>query len=99
MSEDKLFCDPKLTLPDLARKSGLSVHQLSELLNRELEIGFNSWINQFRIEMAKELLIKRPDLNVFEICLETGFNSKSAFNTAFRNSTGYTSGIIEKDLE
>jgi AraC-like DNA-binding protein len=53
-------------------------------------MSFYDLINQQRIESAKAALTNSPDKAVLEIALEAGFNSKSTFNTAFRQHAGTT---------
>lgn len=53
---------------------------------------FFDFVNEYRIEKAKELLThpERKEYTVLEILYEVGFNSKSSFNTAFKKRTGLT---------
>jgi len=58
MKEKKAYLQEDLTLPRLAKITGLKTHQLSEILNRELNSNFNAYVNAYRIEDAKKLLKK-----------------------------------------
>jgi len=92
IKKDKPYIDNELKLQDIASYLGLPPYQLSQVINTELKTNFYSLINKYRIEEARRLLID-PDkqhLNILEIALETGFNSKSAFNTAFKKNTTMT---------
>ncbi|MCP4625395.1 MAG: helix-turn-helix transcriptional regulator [bacterium] len=92
INKDKPYINNELKLQDIASYLGLPPYQLSQVINTELKTNFYSLINKYRIEEAKRLLID-PDkqhLNILEIAFETGFNSKSAFNTAFKKSTTMT---------
>jgi len=92
IKKDKPYADNELKLQDIASYLGLPPYQLSQVINTELKTNFYSLINKYRIEEAKRLLID-PDkqhLNILEIAFETGFNSKSAFNTAFKKNTTIT---------
>jgi len=90
MEEEKVFLDPDLTLKKLAQKLNIHYNHLSRIINEKYGESFNSYINRHRIEEAKNRLCDPAfaDKNILEIMLETGFYSKSTFNTAFRKFTG-----------
>ncbi len=90
MERDKLYRDEKLTLADLADELALSTHQVSELINQELEKNFSAFVNDYRIKEACELLKKEPDRSVLDIAFEVGFGTKSSFHRAFQKHTGRT---------
>ncbi|MBL8021300.1 MAG: helix-turn-helix transcriptional regulator [Leptospirales bacterium] len=83
----ELYAHENLTLSALARQMELTPHQLSELINREFQMGFFSFVNSFRIKAARELLV-RTEKSVLEIAFEVGFNNKSSFNEAFLKFAG-----------
>ena len=85
-----LYRRPDCSLNDLARRMGLTRHQVSELLNERMGINFSTFINRFRVEEARGLLESRPELTVLAVALEVGFGNKTSFNEAFRKSTGRT---------
>jgi len=92
IKKDKPYADNELKLQDIASYLGLPPYQLSQVINTELKTNFYSLINKYRIEEAKRLLIdpNKQHLNILEIAFETGFNSKSAFNTAFKKNSTMT---------
>lgn len=92
VKEQQLFLDPELTLSGCAHRLDLSVKELSFLLNRYLNENFNEYINRFRIEKAKELLIQYPNRTVQEIMYDSGFNSKAVFYAAFKKQTNLSPG-------
>ncbi|HEY1405828.1 MAG TPA: helix-turn-helix domain-containing protein [Spirochaetota bacterium] len=53
-----------------------------------MRMNFRSYLNSFRIDEARSMLIEKPELSVLEIAYATGFNSKSSFNELFIKSTG-----------
>lgn len=83
MTQEKVFHEPDLTLSKLAVLAGLSVHQLSEFINTRFNINFSGYVNQFRVEEAKKLLIQNPEQNIMQIAYQVGFNSTSAFHRYF----------------
>ncbi len=92
MQDEKLYTDQELSLPLLAEKLNLSLHELSWLLNKEIGKNFYQYINQFRVEQAKQLL-QSPShlhLSILAIGFDAGFNSKTTFNSTFKKMVGMT---------
>lgn len=88
--EERLYIDEDLSLDKLARRLHLSTHQMSEFLNRRLGVSYAEFVNRYRVAEACRLLRERPDLSLIDICFESGFRSKGAFHTVFRQMTGTT---------
>lgn len=88
MNTDKIWNNDDLTLKSTASMLKITQHQLSQLLNERLSMNFNGYVNSFRIEEAKKLLINSPDKTVLFIAYEVGFNSKSSFYESFTRLTG-----------
>ncbi|MEK9726486.1 MAG: helix-turn-helix domain-containing protein, partial [Candidatus Margulisiibacteriota bacterium] len=92
MNTEKIYIEPQLNLKQLAEQINLTPHQLSELLNHEIGQNFNTYLMQFRVKAAIKLLKKEPDKTILGIALSVGFNSNSAFYSAFRKITGKSPG-------
>jgi AraC-like DNA-binding protein len=90
MTIDKLYLDDSLSLPRLASHLDISVHKLSRLLNEGIGQNFFQFVNSYRVEEAKNLLLNddSKQLNMLGIAFEAGFNSKSTFNLAFKKTLG-----------
>jgi AraC-like DNA-binding protein len=91
MDTGKLFLDPSVTLTSIAQHLDVAPCSLSQVINESCGQNFRDFINSYRIKESKRLLIQ-PDqhLNILGIALDAGFNSKSAFNTAFKKLAGMT---------
>lgn len=85
--ETQIYLNPDLTLNLLARKTGIPARQVSGAINTLGQCNLSQWINGFRIERAKELLLS-TSLPVTDIMLESGFITKSNFNREFQRVTG-----------
>lgn len=86
----ELFLDSKITLDKMATELNVPKHTLSQYLNEKLEQSFSTFINDLRIEKAKEYICTEANLSIEGIAYESGFNSKSTFYTAFKKKTGIT---------
>jgi AraC-like DNA-binding protein len=90
MSTEKPFLNPTLGLPDLAAGLKVTSHELSYLVNEGFGENFYQFVNRYRVEEAKRLLHSKghQHLNMLGIAYESGFNSKTTFNTTFKKLTG-----------
>jgi len=90
MSEKKMYTDANLKLNDVARELKILPHYLSQFLNDNLKQSFSMFVNEYRIEEAKKLLVTKNTYTTEAIGYECGFNSKSTFFTTFKKITGST---------
>lgn len=90
MVNQGLFKDANLKLSSLASELNIQPHRLSQLINDNLEKNFTLFLNEYRIEHAKGLIVSDSHLKLESIGYECGFNSKSTFYTAFKKITGMT---------
>lgn len=90
VTENKLYKNPNLTMPALAKKLHIRPQLLSQLLNDNLNKSFSNFINEYRIEEAKRMLSEDASLKIEVIAEQCGFNSNSAFYNAFKKVTNTT---------
>jgi AraC-like DNA-binding protein len=92
MSQYKPYLNPELNLNTLAEALKIHPKTLSQAINQILGRNFSEYINSYRIEEAKLLLQNNTDshITIMEVMYDVGFNSRSVFNTAFKNKTGVT---------
>jgi AraC-like DNA-binding protein len=88
MTDEKLYEDMDLRIGDVASQLMISTHQLSQLINERNKTDFRNFVNRFRIEDAKKILIEEMDRSIISICFQVGFNSKAAFNKTFKKMVG-----------
>jgi AraC-like DNA-binding protein len=96
MTRGKAYQDESLSLASLARAVGVSGHQLSELINTRLGIGFSRYIRECRVKAAKALLISAPARSILSIGMDVGFRSQSTFYAAFKEVTGQSPGDFRR---
>ena len=99
MVAQKPFKKPQLHLASLATELQLPQRKLSNLINEKSGLNFNQFINKYRIEEAKLLLLdeKFTHLNMLGIAYEVGFNSKATFYATFKQFTGTTPTKFQKE--
>ena len=86
------YMSAELTIIDLAEKLKEHPKRISTAINTILNKNFNTYINQHRIKKAERLLKNKSaeNFSIEGIGKEVGFNSKSAFYSAFKKMTGMT---------
>lgn len=92
MQTQKPYLDPSLTIEELSDQLALPSWQLSQVINERFNHNFYNFVNQYRVEEVKNKFTD-PNLKkktVLEILYDTGFNSKSTFNSVFKKYTGMT---------
>jgi AraC-like DNA-binding protein len=100
MVDEKQFRNDNLTLKSLSESLHVSPQVLSQVINQKSAMNFNSFVNAFRIEESKRLLLLEGFKNqtIAAIAYEVGFNSISSFNTAFKKQTGETPMAYRQQL-
>ncbi len=85
------YLDSELNLIRLAEMLSVSTHHLSYVINTGFQKNFFQYVNEFRVEYAQKLLKdSQSKLSILGIAYESGFNSKTSFNTTFKKITGQT---------
>jgi len=99
MIAEKPYLDGELTLPKLARVIGISPNHLSQAINENLNQSFLDYINSYRVAEAKCRLLDPAygHYSILAIAEEVGFNSKPAFNAAFKKFAGKSPSDFRKN--
>lgn len=98
MLKNEPYLDCDLNLSNLAKQLNITPHQLSYVINSGFNENFYGYINKFRVEKSKRLLMddKANKFSMLGIAFESGFNSKTSFNTTFKKITGKTPSEFKK---
>jgi len=88
----KPYLDRELTIYDLSNQLKISRHTLSEVINEHMGMNFYNLVNEYRVKEVKERMKddEYKHLTILAIAYDSGFNSKSSFNTIFKEKTGQT---------
>jgi AraC-like DNA-binding protein len=100
MEEKKPYLDPELSLSTLSKAIGVNRNQLSQLINEGTGENFYDFVNKYRVEEVKRLMIdpQKQNYNLLGLALEAGFKSKSTFNLIFKRFTGLTPTEYKKNI-
>ena len=90
--EDKLFLESNINLERFAEQIGLKPRDISAILKMHYQSNFFEFINRYRVEEAKRLLLspELKDETILEIIYKSGFNSPSAFHRFFKRMVDMT---------
>lgn len=90
--EDKLYLESNINLERFAEQISLKPRDVSAILKMHYQSNFFEFINRYRVEEAKRLLVapEFKDETILEIIYKSGFNSPSAFHRFFKRMVGIT---------
>jgi len=92
MQQQQPYLETGLKISELAAMLDVSVNHLSETFNGYAQRSFYDYINEYRVNEARQLLIA-PNMrrySVTDIGYQVGFSSSSTFYTHFKKLTGMT---------
>lgn len=92
MSEEAPYTNPDVSLRTLAKALEINPNKLSYVLNAYYHQNFNEFINNLRLQRFKDLALKPENghITLLGLAYDSGFNSKTVFNTFFKKIEGIT---------
>jgi AraC-like DNA-binding protein len=104
LAEEKPFLRQKYSLKALATDVNIPLHYLSAFINHYHKMHFNDFINGYRVNHSKEMMINGEcDHKTLEaISFESGFSNRNTFTSAFKKETGQSPSeflrVVRKNL-
>jgi AraC-like DNA-binding protein len=101
METKQPYLNQEFTLENMSEDISILRTHISQVINEEHKMNFREYINMYRIKESIRLLEEdnqENDLNINQIFYESGFNSKSVFNTAFKKHTNLTPSEYRKKV-
>ncbi|MGB5821376.1 MAG: helix-turn-helix domain-containing protein [Saonia sp.] len=101
MNEQKPYLDENLTLSSLSDRFQVSDKKLSTLLNQHMNTSFYDYVNRFRVEEVKKMILDTANekYTLLAIAYDCGFKSKSSFNRIFKKETGISPKDYRKKVQ
>lgn len=92
LEQHEPYCNPQLSLADLAQALETNSKYLSAVINEHCGCNFFSLINSRRVAKVQQLMNNEAyrGYSLLGLAQTAGFNSKSAFIAAFKRHTGLT---------
>jgi AraC-like DNA-binding protein len=94
MKSEKPYLDQDLNIFTLAKRLNTNSKYLSQVINQEFNKSFVHFVNEYRIEEAKKILVRNSNYTIEAQSQMVGFKSKSSFNIAFKRHTGITPSLF-----
>ncbi|SIS43104.1 transcriptional regulator, AraC family [Zobellia uliginosa] len=100
MLSEEPYLNPDLTLRDLAQMMEIPPNYLSQLLNEGFDKNFSEFVNSYRLETFKSKAAdaSQRHLTILALAYDSGFNSKTVFNTYFKKTMKVTPKTYWKQL-
>lgn len=91
-AEEKIYRDSSLDRNKVAEILGISPSYVSLIINSITGENFSSYINRYRVEDVKVLILDKDfeNYSLLAIGLECGFSSKTTYYNSFKKITGMT---------
>jgi AraC-like DNA-binding protein len=92
IKSEKIFLDPNLTIKQFAERLEMNLTEASKLINQYYHKNFNEFINDYRIEEARQILADNDQVSktLSHVAQDAGFKSESNFYFLFKKITGNT---------
>ncbi|MGB3751119.1 MAG: helix-turn-helix domain-containing protein [Arcobacteraceae bacterium] len=90
MKNEKLFLNPKLTISELSHSLSVSTNHLSQIINQYEQVNFHDFVNKYRVEEFIQNAQNNKSFSLLGHAYDSGFNSKSTFNSVFKKIKSVT---------
>ena len=87
MEEQRPYLDSDLKQADVATALGVRLDEVSRCIN-SYAFNFSQFVNGYRIEYAKQLMLRKPGIKMTQVAIESGFSSDRTFYRAFNTIVG-----------
>jgi len=92
METEKPYLNRDLSIQDLSEITGIPRHHITQVLNEKHGRNFFTFINEYRVSevISRFKDPKNNNFTILAIAYDSGFNSKTTFNSIFKTITGIT---------
>ena len=89
MEEQRPYLDSNMKQADVATALGVRLDEVSRCIN-SYAFNFSQFVNGYRIEYAKQLMLQKPGIKMTQVAIESGFSNDTNFFRTFKNIVGMT---------
>ena len=90
METQKLYLNSELKLNDVADALNTNRNLISNCINSQRGCSFSQFVSTYRVEHAKDLIRRQPDIKILEVWTQSGFSTEGSFFRTFKAFTGMT---------
>lgn len=87
MEEQRPYLDSDLKQADMATALGVRLDEVSRCINSNA-FNFSQFVNGYRIEYAKQLMLQKPGIKMTQVAIESGFSNETSFYRTFKAIVG-----------
>ena len=87
MEEQRPYLDSDLKQADVATALGVRLDEVSRCINSNA-FNFSQFVNGYRIEYAKQLMLRKPGIKMTQVAIESGFSNETTFFRTFKTIVG-----------
>lgn len=86
------YYDSNLGVQMIADEFGLSLPYLSRIFKENMRVGLLNYINQYRVDKAKQILAEEEGINLSDLAQRVGYASSQTLIRIFKRHDGVTPG-------
>lgn len=90
MEDQHIYLQQGLKVSDIASALGTNSRYISDCIRVERGCSLTQFVNEFRVEHAKRLMIEHPEKKMSAVAMESGFSNDKALARCFKELTDLT---------
>lgn len=97
-NEEHIYLESELKIDAISKALDVTTHRISQTINTMTSNPFYDYVNAFRVDHLKQLLINNDNqkYTILALGIESGFNSKATLNRVFKQHVGVTPKAFQK---
>ncbi len=88
--------DRDISLQDMADHFNLSSNYIGILFKEKTGETFKAYLNSYRIQMARQILLETPNVKIKDVSISVGFSNTNTFIRLFKEKEGVSPGQYQK---
>ena len=98
-TENKIYLDSKLNIMDVVHTVGTNRTYISNIINQQYNQNFCNFVNSYRVDELKKVLIENPDFTIDMLSEKCGFGSAISMKRAVHAKTGKSLTELKKQVQ
>jgi len=90
MDGQQLYLQQGLKVSDIASALDTNIRYISDCIRAERGCSLMQFVNEYRVEHAKRLLLDHQEMKISSVAIESGFTNDKAMTRYFKEQTGMT---------
>jgi AraC-like DNA-binding protein len=90
LKTSKKYTNPDISRDSIAKELGTNRQYIIDAISNNTRMSFNEFINNFRIDHARDLLLNEDNIMIKKVYTDSGFISRSTFSILFKEKFGMT---------